>query len=103
MLFLAQSDDQRLEEIALAECSKYGFEEIEFSDFGRLKVDVLNTDQCRGFAGFHEEALDEGSALVCYPNRARCADLLDGAAKFMVIVIKGLHANDGFDASQGSA
>ena len=68
LLFLAQSDDHPLEEFARSECSKYGFQEVEFSGHGQLKVDVLNTDQYRGFAGFYEEALHEGSALVYYPN-----------------------------------
>ena len=34
---------------------------------GALKVEVLTTDMYRGFAGFYEEALRTGSALVYYP------------------------------------
>ena len=47
---------------------KYGFAEVEFSGFGPLQVDVLDTPRFKGFAGFYEEALREGSALVFYPN-----------------------------------
>lgn len=68
MLFLAQPTDEQVAEAALAECAKYGFDGVEFSGYGPLKVEVLNTPQFKGFAGFYEEALREGSALVFYPN-----------------------------------
>lgn len=68
MLFLAQPTDEQLSEAALAECVKYGFTEFEFSGYGPLQVEVLNTPQFKGFAGYYEEALREGSALVFYPN-----------------------------------
>ena len=67
MLFLAQDDEASIEDAARAECRKYGFLEPEFTGYGPLKVEVLNTDQYRGFAGFYEEALKDGSALVYYP------------------------------------
>lgn len=35
---------------------------------GRMQVDALNTDAYRGFAGFYEEALETGSALLYYPD-----------------------------------
>lgn len=68
MLFLAQPTDEQLSEAAHAECVKYGFAEVEFSGYGPLQVEVLNTLQFKGFAGFYEEALREGSALVFYPK-----------------------------------
>jgi hypothetical protein len=68
MLFFAQQKDEQVAEAALAECAKYGFAGVEFSGHGPLKVEVLNTPQFKGFAGFYEEALREGSALVSYPN-----------------------------------
>jgi len=67
MLFLAQADEFPVEDVARGECTKYGFPEPEFSGYGPLKVEALNTDQYRGFAGFYEEALKDGSALVYYP------------------------------------
>ena len=67
LLFLAQTDAVPVEDLARAECGKYGFPEPEFSSFGLLKVEVLNTDQYRGFAGFYEEALKNGNSLVYYP------------------------------------
>ena len=67
MLFLAQGDEAPVEGAARAECAKYGFSEPEFNGYGPLKVEVLNTEQFRGFAGFYEEALRDGSALVYYP------------------------------------
>ena len=38
--------------------------------YGKLQVEVLNTDLYRGFAGFYEGALQNGSTLVFYPNKA---------------------------------
>ena len=67
MLFLAQADEAPVEDAARAECAKYGFLEPEFSGYGPLQVEVLNTDQFRGFVVFYEEALKDGSALVYYP------------------------------------
>jgi hypothetical protein len=68
MLFLSQANDAPSEESALAECAKYGFMDVQFSGYGPLEVETLNKDQFRGFAGFYEEALREGSSLVYYPN-----------------------------------
>ena len=41
---------------------------IPITGAGPLKVDVLTTDQFSEFTVFYEEALNEGSALVYYPN-----------------------------------
>lgn len=68
MLFLAQSTDEGAWELARSECRKYGFVETWAMQFGLLKPEVLNSDAYRGFAGYYEEALREGSALVYYPN-----------------------------------
>ena len=69
MLFLRQESDSNEYDTAMAECRKYGFIEIENVRYGKLRVEVLNTDLYRGFAGFYEGALREGSTLVFYPNK----------------------------------
>lgn len=68
ILFLLQVGSNANYEDALSECKKYGFGEVQITSAGPLKVEVLNTDHFRKFAGFYEEALNEGSALVYYPN-----------------------------------
>lgn len=68
LLFIAQ-DSQELDfEAAIKEGLRYGFSELENLRGNPLIVDVLNTDTYRGFAGFYEEALQEGSSLVYYPS-----------------------------------
>jgi len=68
MLFLSQTEDSDEYGRADSECAKYGFTQVTFSRRGKIHVDALNTDLYRGFAGFYEEALSSGSALVYYPN-----------------------------------
>lgn len=68
MLFLSQNSEELIFDAAEKECNRYGFSNIENMRANLLKVEVLNTDQYRGFTGFYEEALSEGSALVYYPN-----------------------------------
>jgi hypothetical protein len=68
LLFLAQDREHPDFEFATAECSKFGFAKLKNLTGKPLKVDVLNTDNFRGFAGFYEEALNEGSSIVYYPN-----------------------------------
>jgi hypothetical protein len=70
MLFLRQPEDSDAYSDAEIECRRYGFSEIQFSGCGKLQIDVLNTDAYRGFAGFYEESLAHGGALVYYPNKA---------------------------------
>ena len=70
MLFLAQDAEADDFQAAIAECQRYGFDQIENLRVGRLRVEVLNTDLYRGFAGFYEEALRSGSVVVYYPNDA---------------------------------
>ena len=69
MLFLRQESDSSEYELAMAECRRYGFIDIENVRYGKLQIDVLNTDLYRGFAGFYEGALQDGSTLVFYPNK----------------------------------
>jgi len=68
MLFLRQDDERDAFDLAQAECARFGFDQINDLRCGRFQVDALNTDAYRRFAGFYEEALAEGSALVYYPN-----------------------------------
>lgn len=71
MLFLRQESESGQFEAAMAECHRYGFEAIENMRYGKLVVEVLNTEPYRGFSGFYEEALASGSALVFYPAAAQ--------------------------------
>ncbi|WP_127347350.1 hypothetical protein [Pseudidiomarina mangrovi] len=68
ILFLAQDSEHPDFEFVTTECSKFGFANLKNLTGKPLKVDVLNTDSFRGFAGFYEEALNEGSSIVYYPN-----------------------------------
>ena len=70
MLFLRQHSESNEHHAALSECHKYGFTDIENMRYGKLQIDALNTDLHRGFSGFYEEALTNGSALLFYPNKA---------------------------------
>jgi putative transposase len=65
---IARAKSETRPPFLLSECAKYGFSEANFSGSGALQVEVLSTDQYRGFASFYEEALEMGSALVYYPN-----------------------------------
>jgi len=76
MLFLRQQSETYDFEAALDECGRYGFTNIENMRGGKLQIDVLNTDLYRGFAGFYEEALSSGAAMVYYPHK----DATDGDA-----------------------
>jgi hypothetical protein len=68
MLFIAQDSQELNFEGAINEGLRYGFCELEELRGNPLKVEVLNTESFRGFSGFYEEALEEGSSLVYYPN-----------------------------------
>ncbi len=72
MLFLRQNSDSNEYKAAVTECRRYGFTDIENMRYGKLQVEVLNTDLYRGFAGLYEEALQEGSTLLFYPNKDAC-------------------------------
>jgi len=69
MLFFRQASDSDQSQAAAAECRRYGFTDIANMRYGKLQVEVLNTDLYRGFAGFYEGALQEGSTLLFYPNK----------------------------------
>ncbi len=77
ILFLHQNVDVNEWSEAEQECQRYGFTDIKFSGHGKLQVEVLNTDEYRGFAGFYETALKDGSALVYYPNSPHNAPSAD--------------------------
>ncbi len=70
MLFLRQTEEIDDAEAAISEARKYGFTELTNISCGGLQIEAMNTDKYRGFAGFYEEALKDGSALVFYPNQA---------------------------------
>ena len=69
LLFLRQQAAQDAYPDAKLECERYGFRDIEIFECGKLHVEELNTDLYRGFSGFYEEALSQGSALVYYPKK----------------------------------
>ena len=71
MLFLFQERDESDIELATNECKKYGFDIISINHGGPLNLEALNTDAYRGFSGFYEEALENGSSLVFSPNKNR--------------------------------
>jgi len=68
ILFLRQNSEAI--EIALAEkvAKKFGFSNIKNLAGNQLQIHVLNTDAYKGFSGYYEEALKEGSSLVYYPR-----------------------------------
>jgi hypothetical protein len=68
MLFIAQNGSELNFDAALEEGLKYGFSDVENLSGNPLKVEVLNTETFRGFSSFYEEALEQGSSLVYYPN-----------------------------------
>jgi hypothetical protein len=68
MIFLTQDGTEGAWSLAEEECANYGFKHTWDMTFGLLQIEVLNTDAYRGFAGFYEEALRDGSSLVYYPN-----------------------------------
>ena len=68
MLFLSQKNDEPAYEIATKENRKFGFTEVEYKYANKLNIEILNTDKYKGFTRFYEEALQEGSSLVYYPN-----------------------------------
>ncbi len=68
MLFLLQEDERDAFDLALAECIRFGFDEIQDLRCGRMQVDALNSEAYRGFSVFYEEALEAGSALLYYPQ-----------------------------------
>ena len=68
LLFLRQEEERDAFDLAVTECERFGFDEIRDLRCGRLQVDALSTDAYRGFSGFYEEALAEGSALLYYPD-----------------------------------
>ncbi len=68
MLFLKQDNDELNFDFATSEIRKFGFSDLVGLRGNPIRVDVLNTDGFKRFAPFYEEALEEGSSLVYYPN-----------------------------------
>ena len=68
LLFMAQQTEEGQYEAALNECLKFGFSDIIFGGHGTLQPGVLDTEEFKGFSGHYEEALNEGSSLIFYPN-----------------------------------
>ena len=68
LIFIAQENDAVSISIAEEEIRRFGFVDIENLDGRPMSVESLNTHLSRGFTGFYEEALSEGSSLVYYPN-----------------------------------
>ena len=68
MLFIAQEKEEPEFENAINESLKYGFIDLTELTGNPLKVEVLNSEKFKHFSGYYEEALEEGSSLVYYPN-----------------------------------
>mgnify|MGYP000648255501 CR=1 FL=1 len=68
MLFLSQDSTELEFKNASSEIEKFGFRNVENLRGNRLKVEVLNTDNYKGFTCFYDEALETGQSLVFYPN-----------------------------------
>ncbi|WHI52915.1 hypothetical protein P3339_09190 [Microbulbifer sp. MLAF003] len=68
LLFLRQTEDAVNFEAATLEIANFGFVGVSDLKGNSLKVEALNSDLHRGFRGFYESALHDGSCLVFYPN-----------------------------------
>ena len=68
MLFLRQESETTEFLNAETEAKKFGFSSITNLAGNQLQVDILNTDAYKGFTGYYDEALKEGSSLVYYPR-----------------------------------
>ena len=68
LLFLRQDLDEVDFELAKVELEKFGVHNILDLKGNSLKVETLNSDMYKGFSGFYESALTDGSCLVYYPN-----------------------------------
>jgi len=71
LLFISQESTNVDFASANNEIAKFGFESVEALRGASLKVESLNSDSYRGFAGFYDEALRNGSSLVYYPNKQK--------------------------------
>jgi hypothetical protein len=68
LLFLRQSESEPSTVLAQNEAVRFGFRSATVENGKLLSVETLNADSHRGFAGYYEEALLEGSAIAWYPN-----------------------------------
>ena len=68
MLFLRQESATTEFLNAENEAKKFGFSSITNLAGNQLQIEVLNTEAYKGFTGYYNEALKEGSSLVYYPR-----------------------------------
>lgn len=68
LIFLRQSKEIIDFDATTNEIRRFGFEGISGLRGNELKLEALNSDSYRGFSGFYESALQDGSCLVFYPN-----------------------------------
>ena len=68
MLFLRQESATTEFLNAENEAKKFGFSSITNLAGNQLQIYVLNTEAYKGFTGYYNEALKEGSSLVYYPR-----------------------------------
>ena len=68
LLFLRQNIEEVDLDLATMEISAFGFIDVKDLKGNSLSVEALSTDTHRGFSGFYESALEDGSCLVYYPN-----------------------------------
>lgn len=67
ILFLAQQTDEPQEDAAVAELTKFGFQELHLFPGKPIVTETLNDPRMQAFQGYYEGALTEGSSLVWYP------------------------------------
>jgi len=68
MLFLMQDSEEQSWEAAGAECARYGFTDIQPTDFGIMNPAVLEEEAFKGFRVNYDETLALGSSLIYYAN-----------------------------------
>ena len=68
MLFLKQENDELNFDFATSEITKFGFSDLIGLRGNSIRVEALNTEGAKKFVPYYEEALEEGSSLVYYPN-----------------------------------
>ena len=67
MLFLAQAGESPLQEAALAQIHRFGFEQVELWEGRKIVVETLNDPKLAAFRKHYEDALKDGSSLAWYP------------------------------------
>ncbi|CAN5153222.1 hypothetical protein BH11PSE11_BH11PSE11_32430 [soil metagenome] len=67
MLFLSQDRDEPMQEQALAEVRRFGFEDVQLFEGRKILVEALNQSAMAAFRQYYEGAFLDGSSLVWYP------------------------------------